>query len=94
MGTQGGQSRQTKEKVNQEPKKQNQRTKNQKNEANKWNMLGCLYTNADTLTNKFDELKDRIKDHEPAIICITEVKPKHMKGNLLNSEFSLKNMGY
>ena len=53
-----------------------------------------MYTNADTLTNKFEELIARIKEHSPSIVCVTEVKPKHMKGNLLNSEFSLKKYGY
>ncbi len=53
-----------------------------------------MYTNADTLTNKFDELIMRIKEHSPAVVCVTDDEPKHMKRNLLNSEFSLKKYGY
>ena len=38
-----------------------------------------LYTNADTLTNKLNELNTLIKSlqHKPSVITITEVKPKH-----------------
>ncbi len=74
--------------------KKNANQKNGKQEENNCNILARLYTNADTLTNKFDELIVRIKEHSPAIVCVTEVKPKHMKGNLLNTEFSLKKFGY
>jgi len=38
-----------------------------------------LYTNADTLTNKLNELNTLIKSlqQKPSVIAITEVKPKH-----------------
>jgi len=38
-----------------------------------------LYTNADTLTNKLNELNTLIKSlqQKPSVITITEVKPKH-----------------
>ena len=43
--------------------------------------FSILYTNADSLTNKLNELKLLIRslEHKPAIIAITEVrlKPKH-----------------
>ena len=40
--------------------------------------FSVLYTNADTLTNKLNELKLLIRslEHKPAVIAITEVKPK------------------
>jgi len=40
--------------------------------------FSILYTNADTLTNKLNELKLLIRslEHKPAVIAITEVKPK------------------
>ena len=33
-----------------------------------------MYTNADSLCSKLQELKDRIQDKNPDIICITETK--------------------
>ncbi len=53
-----------------------------------------MYTNADSLKNKFNEFTVRISDYDPHIICVTEVKPKHMKDNLTEAEFSLKENGY
>ena len=35
-----------------------------------------MYTNADVLDNKLDELKERIIEQKPDIILINEVKPK------------------
>ncbi len=96
MGKKGGKGGETKEELSKKKSTSNRKkkTKNGKREENNWNTLSFLYTNADTLTNKRDELNDRIKEHDPSIVCITEVKPKHMKGNLQNSEFSLKDKGY
>ena len=37
----------------------------------------CLYTNADTLSNKMDKLKDLVEDTTPMVIGITEVNPKN-----------------
>ena len=39
-------------------------------------MLKCLYTNADQLVNKREELCMTIAGQEPDIILITEVVPK------------------
>ena len=41
--------------------------------------IQCLYTNADTLTNKMPELKALIQDHKPSVIAITEVTPKKIQ---------------
>ena len=46
-----------------------------------FNGLHCLYTNADSLPNKLDELKARLQDMEktPEIIGITEIYPKNCR---------------
>ncbi len=54
--------------------------------------LTCLYTNADTITNKFDELKVLLELHKPSIIAVTEVKPKNLATPLTKA--SLKLDGY
>ena len=36
-----------------------------------------LYTNADSLINKLDDLQSRISLRHPDIICVAEVFPKH-----------------
>ena len=41
--------------------------------------LICIYTNADQLNNKFNELQLLVKTHDPDIIAITEVKPKNCR---------------
>ena len=38
--------------------------------------IKVMYTNADTLRNKMNELTERVKLLEPNIILINEVKPK------------------
>jgi exonuclease III len=48
-----------------------------------------LYTNADTLSNKLDELKAIVADTKPNIIAITEVKPKFNRYKVLPSELQL-----
>ena len=53
--------------------------------------MKCLYTNADQLPNKLNELKDRIELYNPDIIAITEVKPKNPKAANQLSEFALPN---
>ena len=40
----------------------------------------CMYTNADQLMNKMNELKERTKLEWPDIIGINEVKYKNMDG--------------
>ena len=41
--------------------------------------LHCWYTNADTLTNKIQELKARLAaaENKPDLLIINEVKPKN-----------------
>ena len=51
--------------------------------------INCLYTNADQLRNKLDELRVRIRDTVPKIIGITKVKPKNSVYKLNSAEFSL-----
>ena len=48
-----------------------------------------MYTNADTLTNKMDELLIKIKTDCPHIIMINEVKPKNSRYHINKSEFQL-----
>ena len=43
------------------------------------NQLNCMYTNADSLMNKFIEFKERVKMNNCLVIGITEVKPKKSK---------------
>ena len=45
--------------------------------------IKILYTNADQLRNKLEEMQDRIKINEPDLIAINEVKPK------ANAEYTL-----
>ena len=40
-------------------------------------MLKILYTNADSLTNKMDELKALVQENDYDVICITETQPKY-----------------
>jgi len=41
------------------------------------NLLRCMHTNVDCLTNKLDELKSRLTSLQPDTVTITEVFPKH-----------------
>ena len=52
--------------------------------------LSCMYTNSDSLINKFDELKDRIKEENPDIIGITEVLPKNSRYIVEKSELNME----
>ena len=38
--------------------------------------LKCWYTNADSLSNKFNELKSRLATDKPDIVAVTEVNCK------------------
>ena len=50
--------------------------------------LRCLYTNADSLTNKMDELTARITMDKPDVIGITETVPKSCPGEpVLSTSF-------
>lgn len=51
--------------------------------------LKCYYTNADQLRNKLQELEVRIRDQQPHVIWITEVKPKNQTHQLNPAEFTL-----
>ena len=53
------------------------------------NVIKCIYTNADQLRNKLDELKLRASENPPGIIGITEVKPKKNTFKMSPAEFSL-----
>ena len=55
--------------------------------------LKCLYTNADQLKNKMNELHTRISDTDPHIIGITEVKPKNKLCQVGAAEYSLDEVG-
>ena len=46
------------------------------------NDLRCVYTNADSVVNKMDELRSRVTNLDPHIIDITETKPRHAHFNL------------
>ena len=57
-----------------------ERSSNQKHTVNTnytHKQLKCFYTNADSLINKFTELKARVESHKCMVIAITEVKPKN-----------------
>lgn len=67
--------------------------------ARKWtsrnnNFLSCLYTNADSLPNKLDELKTRITHSETniQIVGVTEVYPKNSR--FLPSKGELQMQGF
>ncbi len=59
----------------------------------KMNKLPVMYTNADSLKNKFTEFQVRIQDRKPKIIGITEVKPKNSTNPLIEAEFNLDDIG-
>ena len=50
-----------------------------------------MYTNADQLRNKMEELKLYVTNHSPDIICITETKPKRKDFDLTKPEISIEN---
>ena len=81
-----------KNKNNNNKKKRNRKelstqvTKNRLKQGN----IRCMYTNADTLLNKMNELKDRIAEQDPTIIAVTEVLPKNGGESILKTEYSLK----
>ncbi len=52
--------------------------------------MKCMYTNADQLRNKMDELRVRATNYEPYIIGITETKPKRASFNVSSAELSIK----
>lgn len=70
-----------------------ERNFNNKNIENyQLNGLTCIYTNADSFMNKYDELKLRYINSDktaPDIIMITEVLPKNSRYKLIKAELSL-----
>ncbi len=92
MGTKDRESGEAQKELNQPRKQVNQRKIAKQDYTGK--PLKCMYTNADSLKNKFNEFTVRILAYDPDIICVNEVKPKYMKGNLTEAEFSLKEEGY
>lgn len=59
------------------------------NKQKQRNNLPCFFTNADTLTNKMDELKTRILIHDAMIIGINEVLPKNSRYSPTNAELHI-----
>ena len=57
------------------------------------NSLRCMYTNADSLHNKLDEFKQDVKNYDPDLIAINEVKPKNSRFALCKEELSLEGYG-
>ena len=53
--------------------------------------LNCMYTNADSLMNKFIEFKERVKMNNCLVIGITEVKPKNQRFIINLAELALEN---
>ncbi len=48
--------------------------------------MKCIYTNADQIRNKIDELRMRVLNYNPHIIGITETKPKRANFNVSEAE--------
>ena len=61
--------------------------------VSKHSSLNIMYTNADQLRNKIQELKAYTQNSEfiPDIIAITEVKPKNNRYPVLPSEYNIEN---
>ena len=54
--------------------------------------LDCFYTNADQLRNKMSELTVRVKNENPMIVGVTEVKPKRRtEDQIPPAEYSIDN---
>ena len=48
--------------------------------------FNCLYTNADSLVNKIEELKRLAANTQPKVIAICEAKPKNSRYNITEAE--------
>ena len=53
--------------------------------------LTCLYFNADPLLNKLNELRLVISQHQPMIMCISEILPTNCVTPLSESELNIDN---
>ena len=51
--------------------------------------LSFIYTNADNILNKRNELLQVVSNEQPDIICITEFLPKHTTGTITESELQI-----
>ena len=49
-----------------------------------------MYTNCDTVSNKFEELEIAVKIENPSAIILTEVAPKNARYKLQKSELELE----
>ena len=49
-----------------------------------------MYTNCDTLSNKFEELEIDVKIKKPSAIILVEVAPKNARYQLQNLNLNLK----
>ena len=49
-----------------------------------------MYTNCDTLSNKFEELEIAVKIENPSAIILVEVAPKNARYQLQKSELELQ----
>ena len=52
--------------------------------------FNCMYTNADSLINKFPEFKTIVTNTKPLIIAVTEFKPKNSRYALTAPELALQ----
>ena len=52
--------------------------------------LKIMYTNCDTLSNKFEELEIAVKIKNPSAIILVEVAPKNVRYQLRKSELELE----
>ena len=75
--------------INNEKRKQSVKSVNKLKVSDQ---IKCIYTNADCLMNKLQELKETVNDQSPHIIAITEVKPKNARYKATETE--LKIQGY
>ncbi len=75
-----GKQKKRKREEKQQPKKQPKQTLRK---------LPVMYTNADSLKNKFTEFQVRVQLLKPKIIAVNEVKPKHSKYVPTHAEFNL-----
>ena len=51
--------------------------------------MRCIYTNVDSLPNKFDEFKNFVNETFPLVCGVTEIKPKNSRYSLNVNEFNL-----
>lgn len=62
---------------------------NVKRSLHKLETINCIYTNADCLTNKINELRLLVRNHKLTIVGITEVKPNIFRYDLADAEVAI-----